>query len=748
MFFRLGQKIFGFRIDGNDLSSYSIVLHSASDVRAAPDVPHSVKKSAEILQKYLFALTDLNVPISYDTYPLQTSRKILLGGTLCKNDDTYAKKYAEEEYEAYICNGDLVVNGGKRGILYGVYDFLEKAGLRFFTKNCERVLYRGETIEIDAFHTYFQPCFEYRELCDWNAWDSDFSVKCKLNGTFVRQLRREDGGGVGFAGGFNGLVHTFSHLLPPDRYFSENPDYYALNAQGIRDPSGLCLTNENVFQEVLKNARAWLEKEKDPSLLSVSVNDGDVAYCRCEKCRARLEGGENDTDLLLDFVNRVAAVLAEDYPKLCVDTISYQHVAEMPQKIKPADNVIIRVCSEGPRSLSFPRAEELYAKNGDVRLRPSAAFAERLREYARLCKRIYVWDYPYDYYIVNSVFPVLHTLRENAEYFAKNGVKGVYVNGETDSCEFPELKIYLQAKVLYDPFMSEQTFEEHLCEFLEGYYGKGWKNIRKYIAMCERLSKNTCFTIMAQPQDVIPPRKGEIGGNRTFVERGRKLFAQAARRAETAGERRRIEKSALQVEYYETYTMMENALENADETTRKEWTEKNRRVYQTFVNLCMPRVVENTFLPVVKNFEQPPIEWNYWDPECSVSDRNNETYEREMYLLLPCEYPCGTCVSVRFDYRTNNENERGNIFSAVCVGDQNSVNAQWKEYKRYKTVCLKNCVVTDRYTYSRQSGISETDLRLQIIPMHLRGVLLKIERMDAGAYASVRRIEFEVEKYE
>ena len=56
----------------------------------------------------------------------------------------YLKCLSKEElgndgFEIKTCGSSLIITGGRRGIIYGVYEFLESLGCRFFTHNCEKV---------------------------------------------------------------------------------------------------------------------------------------------------------------------------------------------------------------------------------------------------------------------------------------------------------------------------------------------------------------------------------------------------------------------------------------------------------------------------------------------------------------------------------------------------------------------------------------------------------------------------------
>ena len=144
-------------------------------------------------------------------------------------------------------------------------------------------------------------------------------------------------------------------------------------------------------------------------------------------------------------------------------------------------------------------------------------------------------------------------------------------------------------------------------------------------------------------------------------------------------------------------------------------------------------------LPVVKNFKQSPIEWEYWDFECVTGDRNNDPKERELYLLVPVEAEEHTFVDIAFSYKTNNENESG--FISVYGSDSKKINATWGEYGEYQTLQFKHAEVLSRKSFSAVSGIDEKDKRINLLPIHLKGVVLKVEKMDAGAYAFVKDVK-------
>lgn len=732
-FLRIGQKLTKIYVNGRNLEEFNIVVHSDGDLRSPGIIPATTEKTAKIFQKYIALLTDVTLPIIYDIYSAHAEKEIAIGGVYREYDNTRDTQYQEEEYEIKTCDGNLIINGGVRGILYGVYTFLEEClGVRFFTATCERVLYQ-ERIDITDLNKRFNPPFEYRDLCHWNIFDTEFSVKSKINGTFVRKLREEDGYGVGFVGSYEGLVHTYSLFCPPDKYFYAHPEYYSLDKNGRRSPASLCYSNAEMQKVVTENILEMLKKETAPKLVSLSINDVEESDCNCENCQGLFGGKGNKTDRMLYFVNEIAKRVKAVYPGVKIDTISYADVKQPPEIARPEDNVIIRVCAS--KDVAGMTLEEGVKAN----IPTAVDYMKRINELSAVTDKIYIWDYPYDYVTTNAIYPILHTLRQDVRYYVEHSVKGMFINGQTDASDFDDLKIYLLSKVMFDPYMGEDEYERHLVEFLEGYYGDGWENLYQFILLSEAMSDKMKFNCWSQPQEVIPINYAENGKvDYTFINKARELFEKAKEKA-CGGETRRIDKNSLQVEYYEIYSLMKESMKTANKEEQDEWARKNEELYRKFIKYGITRVVENVFVPVVKNFKQSPIEWAYWDFECVTGDRNNDPKERELYLLVPVDAEEHSFVDVEFLYKTNNENENG--FISVYGSDSEKINASWGEYGDYKKVRFNHAEVLSRKAFSFVSGIEETDKRINLLPIHLKGAILKVEKMDAGAYAFVKEIK-------
>ena len=347
-----------------------------------------------------------------------------------------------------------IVGGSGRGVIYGVYGFLTKyAGVKFLTPEIEYCDDVDIKLEDNMSYTY-TPVFDLRQI-DWYSGrlSQEWMVKngincCDWNSNFPESL----GGSKNYGGLF---VHTLGTLT------------------GTSHSSQPCLSDPENLEKAIAYVRNVLEAKPETNIVSVSQNDNQN-YCKCEKCAAvdAEEGSPSGT--LLRFVNAVAADIAEDYPNVTVDTLAYQYTQKAPAITKPLPNVCIRLC---PINCHFTRT--LDDPTCDV----NATFCKDLLEWSEICENIYIWDYTNNYKYSIPTFPNFGVLRDNMAFFADHNVTGMFPQGNyySASGEFGELRAYLLAKLMMDPYMSEREYSEHMNDFLKGYYGAGWVNIRVYI---------------------------------------------------------------------------------------------------------------------------------------------------------------------------------------------------------------------------------------------------------------------------
>lgn len=386
------------------------------------------------------------------------------------------EKLGEEGYVIQMKNGDLIISGNApRGTLYGVYSFLEDyIGCRWLDYDCEYVK-SAKKIEIPKnLNVTKIPEFWFRSSYWYNYLKNPFfAIKNKHNQAISGDFA---GNGVDYTGLF---VHTFSQIAPLSEYYDEHPEYFTWKRNGdeaLPDDNRvtqLCLSNPEVLELAKKWVRGLLEENPDAKLISVSQNDNQN-YCKCEKCAAVDKEEGSPAGSLLRFVNAVAEDIEKDYPDVTIDTLAYQYTRKVPAITKPRHNVQIRLCSiECCFMHSLEDGE--CVKNVD--------FMRDLFNWSQVCDNLAIWDYTANYNNYSNPHPNLLVLRENMKTFAEHNVKSMFAQGNWngDDGEFGTLKAYLITKLMWDPYMSEEKYQEYIDDFLKGYYGEAWKTVREYL---------------------------------------------------------------------------------------------------------------------------------------------------------------------------------------------------------------------------------------------------------------------------
>lgn len=578
-------------IDDN-ASEYKIIYGSEASLSEA--------NAARILARYLHQISGFELTAAADTEE-KAGKEIIVGKTNREGDafTIDRESLGDEGYEIKTVGEDLVIAGGElRGTLYGVYAFLEKyLNCRWFTKDLIRVPQSGAVVIPASIKIVEKPWLEYRET-DWiSPRDIEYSIANRQNGNIYRRLSPENGGNFGYAGSF---AHTLTNgIVSANTYFDEHPEYFALGKNGKRTRNQLCLTNPETLRVAIDDVLALIRANPDAQIVSVTQHDNQD-YCVCDKCRAvdKEEGAHSGT--LLRFVNEIAdAVKAEGFDNFKVDTFAYQYTRSAPKLTVPRDNVIIRFCTI-ECCFSHPIAECSEA----------AAMRRDLDDWKKICETLYVWDYTTNYANFLGPFPDFGVIQQNIQYFVENNVVGVYEEGNYQAAEsngeFGELRAYLLSKLLWDPYID---MDKAMNEFLEAYYGAGWKSIRKYIDMTTantgRLTYGGrqhmhIFTSMSSDAVLF------LNGNQ--IDYCDSLWKDALEKASLPDEETRIRLSEISWRYWKAC----NKVKEFSRLCRAEkWQESNKRLYDDIVDLGITRIREgeNGKLTDTPDFTKTPNTW-------------------------------------------------------------------------------------------------------------------------------------------
>jgi len=362
--------------------------------------------------------------------------------------------------------GDTIylAGGRPRGTLYAVYTFIEDhLGVRWWSPS-ESYVPRNPKIKLPQLDTSHVPKLRYREAFYRGAFDGVFAARCKCNGHFEK-IPPEYGGHYNILG----WCHTFNQILPPARYFKKHPEWYSeIDGQRVRERSQLCLTNDAMRAEFVKNTLEWLRKDPEAGIISISQNDWH-GQCQCEKCRALEQQEGSPSGPIIHFVNAVAEAIEPEFPDVLIETLAYSYTRHAPKEARPRKNVVIRLCSI---ECSYSQPLATGPQN--------ETFKNDIEAWSAIAPQLYIWNYVTNFANYLLPHPNLRVLAPNIRFFIEHNAVALFEQGDSgSSCsDFPKLRAWLLAHLMWDPSRDEKAL---IAEFLEGYYGPAAGPLQEYI---------------------------------------------------------------------------------------------------------------------------------------------------------------------------------------------------------------------------------------------------------------------------
>ena len=490
----------------------------------------AVKFAGMELQKYLYKSLGKNFP-AFDERVDKFCPEIILGfGTRGVDIPQEQKQLLGDE--GYILkpldNGDFLIAGNTdRAIIYGVYAFLEKTvGFKAYTRTVEKVDKHKKLI-LPTQEIIETPDFEYRDAFFACAFNADFAVKNKMN-LSPAEIPDKMGGGMKFYSG----SHSLSILIPSEKYFNNHPEYFAL-VDGERTPDQPCLSHPQVFEIVRQNLINQIKARPDCTIFSVAQNDVDV-FCQCEKCKKIFDEQQSASGIYLTFINKLIESIKPEFPHVLIHTFAYRHTRIAPKSIKPDKDVVIRLCNiecDWSRPFSQLAQDKTCA---------TYEFVNNVKEWGKITKRLYVWDYAVNFWNYLLPFPNIYQMAENIKFLHQNGVVGMMQQGNytyNGGAALDELKTYLVSRLTWNVNLDAREIVKEFCTQV---YGKGGKYIVEYIDLLTDAVKDHKLTLYDNAD--APYFSMQL------AQKAGKLFDKAKKLA-TPEQWQRIDKESLSVDY-------------------------------------------------------------------------------------------------------------------------------------------------------------------------------------------------------
>ncbi len=403
-----------------------------------------------------------------------------------------------------------IVSRVPRGVLYGVYDFLERYfDVRFYAPDCE-IVPQKENVDLPLESYISNPAFPLRGAYNGaNRLNKDYYSKSRNHNQF-EIVEEKYGGDCGWER-VNNLAWATGHntlcYVEKEIYAESHPELFAYNRGQITD---ICFTNGvtddgkkddskiscvTVISDYIKRR---ISEDENLRYFMIGQTDswgGFENECTCDRCEKAREKYKS-SGILIRFLNIVADEVKDyvdkTYPNREVYIIGFSYsqtndapVVEIDNQMQPVDdtvicrdNVIMWLCQSGGMNWSVDKQYSF----GDEKRNPISAW--NYKAWLKVCKKVMLWEYSANYSEYFWYFPTLKMTQDSIRELAKVDCEYYFaLFAYADINEWQSLlKGYVASKQLWNPQLDYQPL---VTEFLDGYYGAGGKYVQSVIDLFE-----------------------------------------------------------------------------------------------------------------------------------------------------------------------------------------------------------------------------------------------------------------------
>jgi hypothetical protein len=444
-----------------------VVPESACDV---------VKLAAQELQYYVEKATAVRMPIATEgSVPSATTRRIYLGATRAAlaagvdaaglPRDAYRIRIGDDA--AYLVgrdgDGDPLTLGTAAGTLFAVYDVLDDLGVRWLWPGSSgEFVPKRAAFAIPNRNETVLPRFRF---CGLRTSRPEELL-------WMRRMRMH---------GADGMEYGHSFGAWPAKYFAAHPEWFEMDANGVRHPGrSMCVSNPGFQKQIVENW--WAEQQSHPgfrTIINVCENDCPGA-CACPNCRAwdgpappwprptPYDNVHNVAERYARFEMAVLKLAREYDPNAEVVGYAYTNIIFAPQGVELDKNVIMGYVPD----VFFPRTADSQAwvlrqwmgwrtAGASLFLRPN--------------------------YLLNGYCMPVNWSRQFADefqHFEKNGMIGTDFDSLTGMWSTMGLSLYAAGRLHVKPRVPvDQILDEYYSCF-----GPAAKQVKEYWQYWERYS--------------------------------------------------------------------------------------------------------------------------------------------------------------------------------------------------------------------------------------------------------------------
>lgn len=449
--------------------------------------------AAETLQKYLLKVTGAKLEIVNKPY---SGKQIELALYDCeKNNDTFKLEGQ---------NDKISIKGRcGRAVLYGVYDFLEKAcGIRFFAPmKTHEIVPHIDKLVLKPFKDLNEPGMTYRrvnycsyrkttmerryEFADWgfkNRLNVEVGVlkRGNIKVSFYAKKRNEfylKRGDVYRLGPLWG--HNYQRLIPPKKYFKSHPEYFCWNSKSKKyqwENAQICTTSPGVIKTIADVAEAYFKKYPSRSIFPVIPEDGSRLWCQCKECsKLNAPGVGYSFDRMADRAVYLVNAVDKELKKRNINNKRivfsvYQPTRLPPVRLELNPDSLVYYCvyTDGTGEFTKPVAE--------------LPMAEDIVMWSKKAKgQLCIYNYAYMGFFYQ--FTTDANIVKNYRFYNSAGIKG-NAPEMFESWGFDDYLMYLALRLAWNPWINTDDLHN---DYFSKIYGPAAEEMAKFRDICQQV---------------------------------------------------------------------------------------------------------------------------------------------------------------------------------------------------------------------------------------------------------------------
>ncbi len=384
--------------------------------------------------------------------------------------------------------GITIAGSSPRGLLYGVYSFLETLGCCWFAPGeAGELIPQGSRFELPDAAVREKSALPGRcliighqafmqDVADWIVW----AGRSRLNTIFFHTTNGSLALGAVPESQYQALKAVFLPLMQergmilehgghgladllPSAFFEQMPEAFRLHA-GKRTPDhNFCPTYPPGLEIIRRNAEEYFHIHPEVDVFHLWADDiPGGGWCECEACR-----GYMASEQLLLATNAVAEALHAVNPAAQISFIAYHDTETVPAAVTPRPNVHMlwaprmRCYAHGSEdaacSLNVPHYNQTFRKQAQY-------FQQSAAQPAR------IFEYYLDAVLFKSVLPPLPgVIQQDVRFYRDAGAHTLQALMTGDyAWTSPQLNVWLFPRLAWNP---EQNLDLLITQFSRAAFG-------------------------------------------------------------------------------------------------------------------------------------------------------------------------------------------------------------------------------------------------------------------------------------